>query len=668
MKLRSFDLAVDQTGRIIEDACVLFGAWTICAQIVVFAGGTLYHLVGAYLMVLPPLLAMWRRVRGTEPARVAAVTRRAKPHVSWALMLPEAGALALAASAAAAFVSGRPILGWWLVLCAALLGALGMAGATRVRLAFVGPARRCELMLCGLALIVGLAGMLADRVNFDDSLYVHVSVASIDRPDVPLLTEDTMHGLTGVAVRLPAHKVRAFELLHGAAALVSGVEPITIFHLLTPFLGAVLIPFAWARLFRLVAPRYWFAATLAIVAIYLGVGEANRWYSNFGIVRIWQGKSIFLAAFLPAVYAFAIEFAAKPSRRRWWLLFAAQSGCIGLTSSALWAAPLAAGLGLITGLGRLRDGGRTLVAGVAASSFVIATALVVRSDIATMARGLRVARVPDPGRILSEAMTLVLGNGRMLVVSIVVLGCGWVFSPRGSMARRFAVVMSAVPLLIMLNPYAVGIVRGNTTGPDYWRIFWAIPLPALIALVLVAPLRGRRPPAFGWAATVALTAALVIFGTSYTAVGPRNQIRWRPPGLKVDRAAYELARRINEFVPEAAPVIVPTDVGRWIPTFRRHAYSVWVRDDYLSIPLTQQDERRLLATFADGADRSPAALRRFEEALIRYTIRAVCLRIDGAMGPIQGVLTDAGFVRSFADEEVEIWVYRPVSGSSGPFP
>ncbi len=661
---RSSHLLEGVTDRLVDDACVLLGAWAVCAQLVVFAGGTLYHLLAAFLLLLPVLVALWRRVRRRSPGPLTTASR-ALPYASGTVLTAvEVGGVILAVLSCGAFFSGRPIAAWWLIAGAGGLGLVTLGGTYRIRLAPVRIHARHELLLCALAATIGLAALFAHRFNFDDSLYVHVAVAAVDRPDVALLSEDTIHSLPGVPLRLPAHKVRAYELLAAAVALSTGLPPIHVFHLVAAFVAALLVPLAWAKLFRLLTPRSWLLATLLVLAIYLGVGETNRWYSNFAIVRMWHGKSIFLAVFLPAILAYGIEFAAKPSRRRAFLLLAAQCAAVGVTSTALWVAPFVAGLGMLRGIGRARDSLRVLSIGGLTSAFAIITALIARLEVGRMAQGLRMrtTEVIPADAMLSEVLTLVFGEGRLLGLMLVLLSCGWICAARGTMARKFAVVTSFVPMFVLLNPYAVGVVRGNVTGPDYWRTLWAIPVPALIVLALASPLRGHVTPSRvprRTIAVLALTASFLLAVPTYSAVGARNLVDWRLPSLKVDAEGYPLAARINERVPEGSYVIAPTIASTWIPTFPRHAYPLQVRD-YMTLPLRLEDRRLWTVEFADGSVRSPQRIRRFEEALRAYTIRAVCLRVKDEMREIHRILRSRGFDRSFNAADWEIWVRRRV--------
>jgi len=669
-----FDRFEGISDRLVDDVCVLFGSWVVCAQVVVLAGGTLFHLMSLFLLVLPVLLAFWRRARRAAPGPMVLVSRSRRPARMGLASVRDGASIVLAALACAAVLDGRPLAAWWLVAAAAGLGALGLRAVAGVRVWPLGGSRRYELALCGVALAIAVIATLGHRVNFDDSLYVHAAVAAVGRPDVALLSEDTMHGLQGVPVNLPAHKVRAFELLNGAVAFATGIPPVRVFHLLVPFFGALLIPLAWAKLFRLIAPKYWLAATLITMAVYLGVGEANRWYSNFSVVRVWQGKSIFLSVMVPAIYAFGVEFAVKPTRRRGLLLFAAQTAAIGLTSSALWAAPAAAGLGLLTGAGRMRRALRIVPLGMLSGVFVFAMAVVVRADLSRMARGMRRPDAFDPGASLSTALGLVMGDGRLLGFCVLVLGCGWVFSRPGSMARRFAVVTSFVPLLVMLNPYTSVWVRSSITGPDYWRALWTVPVPALIALVLASPLRegasaaarsalratrqgvrGHATARWRAALVVVVTAAFLWWVPAYSAIGDGNKVLWHWPGLRVDAEGYELARRVNDAVPEGSYVVAPTIANRWIPTFEQHAHALRVRD-YLTLPLREQDKRLWMVEFADGAVRTPERLAFFERGLTEFTVRGVCVRIDQDMGAIRRAMERHGFSRTSADADWEIWV------------
>ena len=77
------------------------------------------------------------------------------------------------------------------------------------------------------------------------------------------------------------------------------------------------MPLAYAKLFRLLTPRWWLWSVGVLIVILVAAGETHRWYGNFAFVRIWQGKAVFLSVALPLIYAYGLRFAVQPTMRGW---------------------------------------------------------------------------------------------------------------------------------------------------------------------------------------------------------------------------------------------------------------------------------------------------------------------------------------------------------------
>ena len=265
------------------------------------------------------------------------------------------------------------------------------------------PARgpRLEVALVVLALAAALYALVAHRPDADDAFYLNLAVSAVDAPGQPLLTADTLHGVPGLPLHLSIYRLHSYELWNAALSFVSGVPTIQIFHFGAVALAACLVPIAHARLFRLLTPKHWLAAVVTLVIVLVAAGETHRWYGNFGFVRIWQGKSIQLFVFTPLVYAYAIEFALRPTLSRWGLLAGAQIAALGSSSAALWAAPAAAGIALCSALPPTRRGARLLAIGLLASAYVLGAGWVAKGwmeqDDGVAAAGLLAAGDPRTG-------------------------------------------------------------------------------------------------------------------------------------------------------------------------------------------------------------------------------------------------------------------------------
>ena len=184
--------------------------------------------------------------------------------------------------------------GYW--LCAALAGLIALAREAYGRPLQPDPdfVRTERLALWGLGLICAVAAAAAHHGDADDAFYVNLSVWALDHPAAPLLLGDTLHGFEGIPMSLPVFKLLSYEILQAAVARLTGVSALTVAHLWVPPLMAFLIPFAWARLARLLLPTHWlFAVGLVIAQLFL-LGDGHASYGDFGLLRLQQGKTVML--------------------------------------------------------------------------------------------------------------------------------------------------------------------------------------------------------------------------------------------------------------------------------------------------------------------------------------------------------------------------------------
>lgn len=647
--------------RAIELACAGFALWTLCCHAVVFAGGSLRTLVALFgaLLGLLVLARAWRRARFARAAEDAgrppeSAAPPPEPDAAPARRTRYALAALGAAAAAALDPRAHPILLW----CALVL----VLGAAAVRFLLREPpgveapreSRARELGLLALAVACALYALVVHRPDADDAFYVNVAVAALEHPELPLLSRDTLHGRFDLPIHLPSYRLHSFELAIAALSLLSGIAPIYLFHLLAAPLAALCVPLAHAALFRLLTPRVWIWTSAALVLVLAAPGETHRWYGNFAFVRMWQGKSILLAVALPLVATFALRFAQAPSRGAWLRLAAAQIAAVGASATALWLAPATSLVAQAALLRPLRRDLRTLALGALASAYPIGAAWFQVTGMRERAPHL--AERFAPGEQLAQAFTTAFGEATLLRVGVAALFLAWACWGRGP-ARRYAIAAPLAAALCLLAPWADAFVRANLTGPSYWRALWAVPAPILIALVVVAPLQRERLGGRLAAAALALGFAFAV-PQSY-GFGAGNQARLGWPGLKVPRAAFGWAERINELAPGAA-VVAPPRIATWIPTLPHPAHPLAVRS-YLHplrawIGETDYRERTLMMRLADGkaSDASSAAI--FARGLERYRVQAVCLRKGEHAPPLRAILQRAGFRRHLQGTRVEIWL------------
>ncbi|MGI9592074.1 MAG: DUF6077 domain-containing protein, partial [Myxococcota bacterium] len=320
-----------------DAACVVFAFWTLACHGASFLGASFGAALAGFAGLLVAVL-VWR-LSPAWPPEVPASRQEGpdEPPGSAALR----AALAVAGVGVAFLLQGQPVALWWGSLAVLVAAAWG----------FVSPApgsepaaggRWRESALWALSGVCAAVALVSHRIDLDDAFYVNLALAAAESPGLPVLAGDTLHGVPGLPLHLPVYRLHSWELFNAGLALLSGIPAIAAFHLVAAPLVAALAPLALARLLRLLSPRFWIQAVAAVIWVLLVSADTHRWYANFGLVRIWQGKAVLLMVLLPLVYAYATGFAREPSLRRFLLLAAAQVAAVGATSSALWLAPISA--------------------------------------------------------------------------------------------------------------------------------------------------------------------------------------------------------------------------------------------------------------------------------------------------------------------------------------
>ncbi len=655
---------------------IALALWTLCCHAVVAAGGTLRPLILLYGVVGLTALVLRRRILGApaEPPAAGPAPGRSH-HRPDRRIVCAAGAAAGAVGVGLAAVAPLTLLWWW---TAAVLAAAAVA-LLREPPRMTPPARgrALEVGLWALAFGCVVLTLASHRPNIDDAFYVNVAVAAVDRPHLPLLAFDTLHGIEGLPLHLPIYRVHSYELLNGALSLLTGIPAITCFHWVSASVAALFVPLAYARLFRRLAPRWWLFAAVALVIVLVAVGGPRKWYGNKAFLGMWLGKSIFLSVFWPLIYAYALDFALRPTRRGWIYLAAAQVAAVGCSSTALWAAPVAALTGLASGLAATPGSLRRLVWGGLSSTYIVAAGALLKGemqDIARQAKNLLPGRTisPFPGEELQEALHRTLGDSRLWLFAMAAILLAWVVSPRG-LGQRFSIVVPLAVWGVLLNPYAASWMVEHVTGPSYWRSLWALPVPILMTLLLIAPLGLRLPrfPAAGPIAACLLLALFVVLVPRFSSLSPQNLgLRFGLPALKVP-STYAWAEALNRSVPPGAHVVAPREINAWVPTFHHHAYPLAVRN-YLGFErrgMGEEERRaRLLLTRYVAGKEIPKAAERFRGWLERFDVDGVCLRCGKTAQEARGLLRESGFCPTERDGEYEIWVRCGAAGQPADGP
>jgi hypothetical protein len=67
------------------------------------------------------------------------------------------------------------------------------------------------------------------------------------------------------------------------------------------------------RLLRELVPQGWIIGLLFFFVVMLAWGDVHRSLANFGFVRLFQGKAVFVSAVVPALFYTSFFFGIGPS-------------------------------------------------------------------------------------------------------------------------------------------------------------------------------------------------------------------------------------------------------------------------------------------------------------------------------------------------------------------
>jgi hypothetical protein len=675
--------------RVCDAFVVGLAIWTLLTNAAVWLGAGLDALIAAagVAAVAGGGAAFWRSRRRaqTEPgAAPETAANEAEPDdlaPAWRVGLLAAGGLAAVLHATA----GALHAAWALVLIgsgALLLRQLGRAPAA--------PAPRrsstSEVALFGMAACMALLTAVAHRGDADDAFYVNLLVAAIDDPSAPLLAGDTLHGVPGVSMSLPVFKVLSIQMLGASIARLTGASGLGVAHLLFPPLFAFLMTLAYAQLLRWLVPGRWLAALACSAAFLLTVGEGSLGYGDFALLRMQQGKSMMLHVALPLIASYGIQLARAPSARRWWMLAAAQIAAVGLSTTALWLAPVVATLGVVSATAlplaadrraALRGGLRTVALGVASSFYPLGLALAMRAETARLFKDAVYAMEAlswSGDQLFVWALESVMGGGVWAsLFFLAILAAGTLTtSPLG---QRFVATYAFAFVLLFWNPWAAPLVARNVSGPDtYFRVFWILPLPILVGMALSAPLEIGRiarpiPRAAAIAVVVLLCGVALVLAPATPTLSRTNGVALHAPGYKVPAEGFEAAKEIARLAPGRPKVLAPIAVARWLPLLPEHPYPLVVRElnlDILHPHLggAELDRRRLLVHLVGGELRVPSGGDLLAAAIVEYPLEVVSLGGRALAWPeVRAVLLASPLEVRYRTPDFEIWSRSVAPGS-----
>lgn len=515
------------------------------------------------------------------------------------------------------------------------------------------PARSPALVALVVASGVAVLSTVLVRPDWDDVFYVGRATWTADHGAVP--TGDFLFSDgQWPAVYYVMPDFTALDALQGGLAWATGTAAGSVVY--RWFVPAAAFATVWAlwRLLRTWRARRPLVGLLLALVMLLWGGYAHATFGNLSLVRIWQGKAVFVCVLVPFLWSvLATVWDAADDRRavRSGLVVAAACGVagVGLSQTAVFVVPLTAVAAAVPLLVRRQ--------------LWLAVALVSAASAAPVAAGLTAYLAP--GGVdnvwqagLTTPWSVVVASlpvGAVVLVAGLVLVAGWrwpavrALPGDGQRCLAVAVVVGAlctVPPLFRLVETATG---GDVIA---YRVAWVLPVPALVGLLGSLP--GR------WLASgTAVGAAVVLVVVGLPLWSPDNSARIDRVGAwKVrDPVDLDVARWIVDQQPRTYLA------GNWLAATTAVVSSgprpVGNRLDYLEhlsqVDGARADQRILLQKFADGpGGRSREALPAARQALDDLDVALACVAWDDNL--TRELFETAGFAPALTAGPWGCWV------------
>ena len=675
---------------------VAYGLFTVASTLTTVTGtsarlglgaGSLLLLALGVLAWLPAIRSRWLPAWRADVLEADGLASfEASPRLRAALLLGSAASVALWA------LLRLPLLSWInaVLFCAALLLATfarrrGDAAATPQPRPPPVPISKWQLRVV-LLLTLGCAALTLAcvRPRTDDPFYINVAVGIADHPEAPLLAVATAHGpSTDTLPEQPLfapYRVHSFEALGGYLSYLTGIDAIAVVHLGMATFFAAFAVFALVRLFRVTSQRHWLLA-LVVTLAYLWIdGSAGRGFANQAFVRLFHGKAVMLTAVVPLILAYGMRFGMRPTRSRFALLALAQISAMGLTSTAIWLAPIVAMLAVVGAVPTLRRMPSAGLLSALSSGYVLAMGswvrVQMRPDTRRAIAGMVVA-VEDLGQSVVEiarrqiggAMGEVLGGERASIALLLAVALACLVAERAAVCRVLA-GLGFVLAAALTNPWLIEVVSSSITGAlTYERVFWVLPVPVAFGLGAagVASLLSTR---LGEERAVALAAAaaigLVALATERLVLSEANGAQLRfPPVLKTSERLRPIGREACELAPAGTTILASEPVSRQLMMLHHCSPPVIAGMRWMHAPLTEERRRtRLQRYVTEKRDVSPQDVDKLIEGLDRYRVSVVVVAPDAmANRPVKAALLEHGFDKATVVGQYHLYVRERRGGA-----
>jgi hypothetical protein len=334
-----------------------------------------------------------------------------------------------------------------------------------------------ELYFVGFFIALSVVLTLClNRPDADDQYYLNSAIEYLAKNTHPISESKYVHQRRAA--------LAAYESLRANVSSLFNIPILISYYLLVPAIISIFVATIHIKLLQLTIRDDWVYGMLFFFIVMLVWGDIHRTHANFGLVRLFQGKAVFVSLIIPAIIYYYFKYFQTEKRKYMLLLSACIVAGVGFTPTALVVEPLLLLVLYISGIFSFKKSDKSYYVTLFSAVFM----LILLGLLFKQYFNISNATVHTPRGTVEhttnlEMITYVVGSGFR----------GWfalfcfIISPffiRNTSIRKVYFNFTIICCLLMAIPWTSEFIAKNTYKTASWRWLWMIPLPFAMSVVM----------------------------------------------------------------------------------------------------------------------------------------------------------------------------------------
>jgi hypothetical protein len=334
-----------------------------------------------------------------------------------------------------------------------------------------------EFFLVGVFISLSVVLTLClNRPDADDQYYLNSAIEYLAKNTHPISESKYVHQRRAA--------LAAYESLRASVSAVFNIPMLTSYYLLVPAIFSIFVATIHIKLLRLTIRDDWVYGMFFFFIVMLVWGDIHRTHANFGLVRLFQGKAVFVSLIIPAIIYYYFKFIQSGNRKYTLCLFVSIVAGVGFTPTALVVEPLLLLVLYVSGIFCFKKSDKSYYIILFSAVFMlILLGLLFKQYFNILNAAVHTPRGVVEHTTNFEMIPYVVGSGFR---GLFALFC-FIVSPffiRDPNIRKVYFNFTVICCLLLAIPWTSEFIAKNTYMTASWRWLWMIPFPFAISVVM----------------------------------------------------------------------------------------------------------------------------------------------------------------------------------------